>query len=135
MAMKCAWLRGAARVIGVDLEEYRLEKAHEVASAETVNVESGVALEFIRTATYGRGADIRIDAVGMEAHRTPLENISNLVHGQSASARLLSTSMWTSSSGGSRSASSAPTTSSRTSFRSQRQPGDTASAMRRRKAA
>ncbi|WP_437754207.1 zinc-dependent alcohol dehydrogenase [Sorangium sp. So ce1389] len=82
MAMKCAWLRGAARVIGVDREEYRLEKAREVASAETVNVESGVALEFIRSATNGRGADICIDAVGMEAHRTPLEKISNMVHGQ-----------------------------------------------------
>ncbi|WP_437687651.1 hypothetical protein [Sorangium sp. So ce176] len=60
--MKCAWLRGAARVFGVDLEEYRPEKAREVASAETVNVGAGVALEFIRTATYGRGAGIRIDA-------------------------------------------------------------------------
>ncbi|WP_437936224.1 zinc-dependent alcohol dehydrogenase [Sorangium sp. So ce341] len=82
MAMKCAWLRGAARVIGVDREEYRLEKAREIASAETVNVESGVALEFIRAATGGRGADVCIDAVGMEAHRTPLEKISSMVHGQ-----------------------------------------------------
>ncbi|XXR87124.1 zinc-binding dehydrogenase [Sorangium sp. So ce406] len=82
MAMKCAWLRGAARVIGVDREEYGLEKARDVASAQTVNVESRVALEFIRTATNGRGADICIDAVAMEAHRTPLEKISNVVHGQ-----------------------------------------------------
>ncbi|AUX26016.1 alcohol dehydrogenase [Sorangium cellulosum] len=82
MAMKCAWLRGAARVIGVDREEYRLERAREIASVETVNVESGVALEFIRAATDGRGADACIDAVGMEAHRTPLVKISNLVHGQ-----------------------------------------------------
>ncbi len=37
--MKCAWLRGAARVIGVDREEYRLTKAREIAKAETVNVD------------------------------------------------------------------------------------------------
>ncbi|AUX39353.1 alcohol dehydrogenase [Sorangium cellulosum] len=82
MAMKCAWLRGAGRVIGVDREEYRLHKARETAQAETINVEKVDAVEAIRSMTNGRGADAVVDAVGMESHRTVLEKASNVVHGQ-----------------------------------------------------
>lgn len=36
----------------------------------------------IRDLTQGRGVDICIDAIGMEGHRTPLQKISNVMHGQ-----------------------------------------------------
>ncbi|KYF51086.1 zinc-dependent alcohol dehydrogenase [Sorangium sp. So ce854] len=80
--MKIAWLRGAGRVIGVDREEYRLKKAREVAQAETINVDQVDAVEAIRSMTDGRGADVCVDAVGMEAHRTVLEKAANVIHGQ-----------------------------------------------------
>lgn len=81
MAMKCAWLKGAARVIGVDRENYRLERARTAAGAETVH-EGEEAIDFIRERTGGRGADVVVDAVGMEAHRTLLDKVTNIVHAQ-----------------------------------------------------
>lgn len=35
--------------------------------------------------TDGRGADIAIDAVGLEAHRTPLDKVKNVLHAQTGS--------------------------------------------------
>lgn len=37
MAQKTAWLKGAARVIGLDVEEYRMKTAREVCKSETIN--------------------------------------------------------------------------------------------------
>lgn len=37
MAMKAAWIKGAARVIGVDIKKYRLEIASTAANAETID--------------------------------------------------------------------------------------------------
>jgi threonine dehydrogenase-like Zn-dependent dehydrogenase len=85
MAMKSAWLRGAGRVIGLDREEYRLAKAREVANVETINVENGDPVEAIRSMTDGRGADVCVDAVGLEAHRTFLDKVSNVLHAQAGS--------------------------------------------------
>ena len=34
MAQKCAWVRGAKRVIGLDVEPYRLEMARRSANSE-----------------------------------------------------------------------------------------------------
>lgn len=82
MAMKCAWIRGAGRVIGLDREEYRLAKARETANAETINIDKLDAAEAIRAMTDGRGADVCVDAVGMEAHRTLLDKVSNVLHAQ-----------------------------------------------------
>jgi S-(hydroxymethyl)glutathione dehydrogenase / alcohol dehydrogenase len=83
MAMKCAWLRGASRVIGLDREEYRLARAREIAKAETINIESGEdPAEVIRSMTEGRGTDVCVDAVGMEAHRTVLDRVANVVHAE-----------------------------------------------------
>jgi alcohol dehydrogenase len=73
MAQKSAWLRGAKRVIAVDPLEYRLQKARDVNKAETLNADDENLIEKIREMTNGRGADIAIDAVGMEASRTFLE--------------------------------------------------------------
>jgi threonine dehydrogenase-like Zn-dependent dehydrogenase len=87
--MKAAWLRGAGRVIGLDREEYRLTKAREIAQAETINVDEVDAVLAIRSMTEGRGADVCVDAVGMEAHRTLFDRMSNALHAQVGSTAAL----------------------------------------------
>ena len=80
MAQKAAWLKGAKRVIGVDLLDYRLEYAQKAAKSETLNISKVNVVEAIREMTEGRGADVCIDAVGMEAHRGFGEKLSNALH-------------------------------------------------------
>ncbi|MBW3667283.1 MAG: glutathione-dependent formaldehyde dehydrogenase [Actinobacteria bacterium] len=65
-------IQRGARVIGVDLEPERLELAADH-GAEVVDA-SGDAdiVEALREATDGRGPDSTIDAVGMEAHGSPV---------------------------------------------------------------
>jgi S-(hydroxymethyl)glutathione dehydrogenase/alcohol dehydrogenase len=82
MAQKSAWIRGAGRVIGIDREEYRLRKARDAARSETINFAETDPVDAIRAMTDGRGADVCVDAVGMEAHRSPLEKVSNVLHAQ-----------------------------------------------------
>jgi alcohol dehydrogenase len=89
MAQKIAWLRGAKRVIGVDLQPYRLEMARRAASSETVNAADGNAVEAIRDMTSGRGADVCVDAVGLEADRKLIDKLSNIVHLQAGSINAL----------------------------------------------
>lgn len=69
MAQKVAWIRGASRVIGLDIQDYRLQIARKICKSEIINVKEGNAVERIRDMTYGRGADVCIEAVGMEADR------------------------------------------------------------------
>lgn len=80
MAMKSAWLRGASRVIGIDHLNYRLEIARRSARAETINFKENDPAEIIREMTHGRGADVVVDAVGMEADRSLLDKAAQLVH-------------------------------------------------------
>jgi len=82
MAQKVAWIKGAKRIIGVDMQPYRLEVARRVAKSETINFKETDAVEAIREMTEGRGADICVDAVGMEADRSTLEKLGNVVHMQ-----------------------------------------------------
>ena len=82
MSLKSAWLRGAKRVIGVDIEPYRLELARKISGAEIVNANETDPIQYIRDATEGRGADVCVDAVGMEAHRSILDKATNLIKGQ-----------------------------------------------------
>ena len=89
MAQKSAWLRGAGRVIGIDLQDYRLDMARRSANSETINLANQEPVEAIREMTDGRGADVCIDAVGMEADRTLLNRLSNVVHGQMGSIKAL----------------------------------------------
>lgn len=89
MAMKSAWLHGAKRVIGVDIQPYRLEKARQSAKAEVINASSVDAVELIRDLTGGYGADVCIDAVGMEADRTVLEKVMNVVQMEKGSMKVL----------------------------------------------
>jgi S-(hydroxymethyl)glutathione dehydrogenase / alcohol dehydrogenase len=89
MAQKAAWFKGAKRVIAVDIEEYRLEKARQITKSETINAFQTDAVDAIRAATGGYGADICIDAVGMEAHRTVAEKIKNVMLVQAGSMKVL----------------------------------------------
>lgn len=76
-AQKFCWLKGAERVIAVDYVEYRLERARTRNKVETVNFEQhdpvGVYLKEI---THG-GADVVIDAVGMDGKMTPIEFLAS----------------------------------------------------------
>lgn len=68
MAQKSAWLQGAGRVIAVDRVAERLEAARRWAGAEAVNfAEVGDVVGHLREMTGGRGPDVAIDAVGLEA--------------------------------------------------------------------
>jgi threonine dehydrogenase-like Zn-dependent dehydrogenase len=89
MAQKAAWLKGAGRVIGVDLQPYRLEMARKAAGSETINLEMTDPVEAIREMTNGRGADVCVDAVGMEADRSVMDRLANVVHAQMGSIKAL----------------------------------------------
>lgn len=73
MAMISAWLKGASRVIAIDRFDYRLGMAARHARAEAFNYEDTDILEVLKEATGGRGPDVCIDAVGLEAKTTGLE--------------------------------------------------------------
>jgi len=75
MACRVAALRGNCRVIGVDLVPDRLEKARPYCT-DVIDLRRGhaveEAVEIVHDHTEGRGADSVIDAVGMEAHGSPV---------------------------------------------------------------
>lgn len=74
MAARVALHRGAARVIGIDLEPERLAMAarHGVDVVDASRASDADLADTVRSRTRGRGADAVIDAVGMEAHGSPL---------------------------------------------------------------
>jgi threonine dehydrogenase-like Zn-dependent dehydrogenase len=72
MSSRVARHRGAGRVIGVDLVPERLERARRN-GVEVIDLTGdGDLVETIREMTGGRGPDSVIDAVGMEAHGSPI---------------------------------------------------------------
>jgi S-(hydroxymethyl)glutathione dehydrogenase/alcohol dehydrogenase len=89
MAQKAAWLHGAERVIAVDRLPYRLEKARSVNNVETLNADDDDLLDKIREMTKGRGADVAIDAVGMEAHRNILEKAKAVFNAEKGTMKVL----------------------------------------------
>ncbi len=89
MAQKCAWMRGAKRVIGVDILDYRLSAAQRTANSETVNAEKDDPVQAIRDMTDGRGADVCVDAVGMEAERKLKDKLANIWHVEVGSIKAL----------------------------------------------
>lgn len=76
LATRCAQQQGAGRVIGVDLEPARLAMARqhgvEVVDAKQVKDVPAAILEM----TAGRGADRVVEAVGMEAHGSPVAKVA-----------------------------------------------------------
>lgn len=89
MAQKAAWLNGAERVIAVDPLEYRLEKARSVNKVDTLNANDDDLMEKIRSMTNGRGADVAIDAVGMEASRTFLEKVKTVINAEKGTSKVI----------------------------------------------
>jgi len=89
MAMKAAWLQGAGRVIAVDTREYRLEMARKAAMVETIDGSKVDAVEVIRSLTNGYGADVCVDAVGMEADHSFLTKALNVFQGEAGTMKVL----------------------------------------------
>ncbi|MER6208319.1 S-(hydroxymethyl)mycothiol dehydrogenase [Streptomyces sp. NPDC001642] len=57
-------LAGAARIIAVDIDDRKLEKARSMGATHTVNSKTNDPVEAIRELTGGFGADVVIEAVG-----------------------------------------------------------------------
>lgn len=89
MAQKAAWLHGAERVIAVDPLEYRLAKARTVNKVDTLDANDEDLMEKIRSMTNGRGADVAIDAVGMEASRSFVDKVSAVLHAEKGTAKVI----------------------------------------------
>jgi threonine dehydrogenase-like Zn-dependent dehydrogenase len=70
MAARAAQLLGAELVVVIDRVDYRLDQARTLLGLETLNyAETDVGAE-LRELTGGRGPDVCIEAVGLEAHDT-----------------------------------------------------------------
>ena len=68
-SIQSAYLQGADRVIAIDRFPERLALARDVCKAEVINYEETDDLvELLKQMTGGRGPDVCIDAVGLEAH-------------------------------------------------------------------
>jgi threonine dehydrogenase-like Zn-dependent dehydrogenase len=68
MAAQSAMLLGAERVIVIDRFDYRLDMAAHHLGVETLNYEETDIDAELRERSDGRGPDVCIEAVGMEAH-------------------------------------------------------------------
>ncbi|GAB7192556.1 zinc-dependent alcohol dehydrogenase [Kineococcus sp. NUM-3379] len=68
MAARAAMLLGAARVVVVDRLPERLAQARDVIGAEVLDYTDVDVLGELRELSGGRGPDVCIEAVGMEAH-------------------------------------------------------------------
>jgi threonine dehydrogenase-like Zn-dependent dehydrogenase len=82
MATRVAQHRGAGQVIGVDLVPERIARANAHGVA-TLNLEDldGNLPEAVRDLTDGRGPISVIDAVGMEAHGSPIGKLAHRLAG------------------------------------------------------
>lgn len=89
MAQKVAWLKGAKCVIGIDIQPYRLETAQRTAKSEVIDASKDDPVARICDMTDGRGADICVDAMGLEADRSTLDKLANIVHGEAGSIKAL----------------------------------------------
>jgi threonine dehydrogenase-like Zn-dependent dehydrogenase len=79
LAMKSAYLLGAALVIAIDRFPDRLRLAAEQCKAEVLNFNDVNIFERLNDLTGGRGPDACIDAVGMEAHSHTLGGLYDYV--------------------------------------------------------
>jgi threonine dehydrogenase-like Zn-dependent dehydrogenase len=81
MCGRIALHQGAGRVFGVDLVPERLELASRH-GIEPIDISGGEdATELLRERTDGRGPDAAIDAVGMEAHGSPVGKLAHTMAG------------------------------------------------------
>ena len=82
MCTRIAQHRGAGRVIGVDLVPERLGRArvHGVEALD-LGAHDGDLPDAVRALTGGRGPDAVVDAVGMEAHGSPIGRLAHKLAG------------------------------------------------------
>jgi threonine dehydrogenase-like Zn-dependent dehydrogenase len=82
MSARVAAHRGAGKVIGVDLVPERLERARRrgVDVFDLLDMKGDLA-DAIRAQTGGRGPDAVIDAVGLEAHGSPVGKLAQAMTG------------------------------------------------------
>jgi len=94
MAAKSAWLRGAARVIIIDTQQYRLDKAKETTRCETLLWEShDQVVQVIRDMSQGRGADVCVDCVGFEPDRDIIDRVKAVINLEKGSPKIIETCM------------------------------------------
>lgn len=73
LVIQCAYLLGAERVIAIDGVPERLRMARDLGGAESLDYRGTDVVETLKEMTGGRGPDVCIDAVGLEAHGTSLD--------------------------------------------------------------
>lgn len=95
MALKSAHLRGASKVIIVDTQQYRLDKAKMTADCDIVLWENDHkdVVQQIRDLTAGRGTDVCIDAVGFEPDRNLWDRVKTVVNFEKGSTKVLEACM------------------------------------------
>lgn len=77
LAQKFCWFKGAKRVIAVDYVDYRLQHAKKNNNVETVNFAQHENVgSYLKEITKG-GADVVIDAVGMDGKMSDLEYLAS----------------------------------------------------------
>jgi len=72
--IRSAWLLGAGRVIAIDREPDRLQKAAACGKAEVLDLTTTNIFDALKDMTGGRGPDACIDAVGLEAHGANIDD-------------------------------------------------------------
>ncbi len=77
--IQSAWLLGAERVIAIDHVTERLKMAYHAGKAEVLNFENLDVVEALKDMTGGRGPDVCIDAVGLEAEGHNLDTLYDRV--------------------------------------------------------
>jgi alcohol dehydrogenase len=80
MALKAAAYKQAGRLIAIDILPYRLEAARRLTGAYTIDASKCDVVAAVRELTEGRGADVCVEAVGLEADRTLLNKLSAIIH-------------------------------------------------------
>ena len=82
MAARAAVLLGAARVVVIDRYDYRLDQVAKFVGAEPLNYERVDVEPALREISGGRGPDVCIEAVGMEAHSSGVQGAYDQVKQQ-----------------------------------------------------
>jgi threonine dehydrogenase-like Zn-dependent dehydrogenase len=76
VAARSAWLMGASRVVALDRVEARLRFAERWAGADTIDLrEVSDPVPVLKALNGGRGPDVVIDAVGLEASGSPAQTL------------------------------------------------------------
>lgn len=76
MACRIAAHQGASRVIGIDRVPARLARAA-ARGTEVIDLDAADVGDAVRDTTDGRGVDAVVDAVGMEAHGSPIAKLAH----------------------------------------------------------